>query len=210
MAVSGALMPLLHGLDETMFSGSRERGTFTLMNGQGDFTVFVWDECGVVAASFDHEMNESYDVEIEDRQPLLYFPDLPASLGPLVTAAIEAADHDVTGGIWLTDEGGQYASPWIEGEIASAANLLEHLVLERVRHADDADDDEARADDEDDGDEDAVTRIARTGVVEPEDAGALFRACGREPSEAELVRTREKLAELGITWADPVRDWKRF
>ncbi len=206
MAVSGALMPVLHGLDETVFVGDRARGTFTLMNGQGDFTVFVWDEGGLVAASFDHELGDEYDVEVEDRRPMRYFPGLPSALAPLAAAAIEAADHDVNGGIWLTNDAGTYASAAIEGELGSAANLVKHLLGDDAPHdvIDDEDIDLTE-------DEDAVSRITRTGVVEPEDAGALFRACdGREPSEAELLRAKEKLADLGITWRDPIADWKRF
>jgi hypothetical protein len=198
-------MPLAYGLDECMFKGDRARGTYWLSNGQGDFAVYVWAPEGLVVTTFNHEMNPHYDTPWEERRPLRYLRGLPSALRELAAAAIEAAQHDVASGIWMTETDARYGTSFGDDQLEAALGWVRDL---------------AGADPEPN---ELFARIAASGRVDPDDASEIFSATDTDQEEPrigsrasrpwwgeDLLRTKAKLAALGIAWDDPAADWEQY
>jgi hypothetical protein len=201
-AISSALMPLWYSLDECTFKGDRVRGTYRLSNGQGDFAVYVWAPEGLVVTTFDHEENPHYDTPWEERRPLRYLRGLPSALRELADAAIEEAQHDVAGGIWMTETDARYGTSFDQDQLKEALCWVRHLA------------DEAN---------ELFARIAASGRVDPDDALEIFASIHEDETEPrigprserswwgeDLLRVKAKLAALGIAWEDPAADWEQY
>lgn len=149
-------------------------------------------------------MNPHYDTPWEERRPLRYLRGLPSALRELAAAAIEEAQHDVAGGIWMTETDARYGTSFGDDELQGALCWVRHLA------------------DEDHAPNELFARIAASGRVDPNDALEIFASIHEDETEPifrraerswwgdDLLRVKAKLAALGIAWEDPAADWEQY
>jgi hypothetical protein len=215
-ALATALFVMAHpNLDEDAYRGDNERGSYMISNGQGDLMVFAWNEHGIVATAFEHELtDEEADLPIEERRPLRFLGKIPRKLLPLAKKALTLSGHSVTGGLWMTEEEGRrggelmdllmYVSPSSatteeSNDAAEPAGpegqLTWDVLLERL----------SNTTTKTTLTEDEVTAVLTAGEVEARrytDSAAL--------SVEGVKLGAKKLARLQVVWPDPARALARF
>ncbi len=105
-ALATAFFVMAHpNLDEDAYRGDNERGSYMISNGQGDLMVFAWNEHGIVATAFEHELTD--DEAGLPSEELRFLGKIPRKLRPLAKKALTLSSHSVTGGLWMTEEEGR-------------------------------------------------------------------------------------------------------